>query len=52
MADTPSPRKTQPLCGGCHHPRSFHGSGRCKALGCATCEAYVEPAQAASTPAK
>ena len=30
MAD----RRSQPRCDDCNHPRSFHGSGPCRALGC------------------
>lgn len=30
MAD----RRTQPRCDDCNHPRSFHGAGPCRALGC------------------
>ena len=41
----PDEKITQPLCQRCQHARTFHGSGgRCKALGCSSCESYVSPA--------
>jgi hypothetical protein len=30
MAD----RRSQPRCDHCNHPRSFHGTAKCRALGC------------------
>lgn len=45
-----SKRATQPLCAECHHPKSFHGGGRCKALGCTSCQAYVPPTEPPAEP--
>ena len=45
LATEKKPRKTQPLCLTCAHPRSFHSAGgKCRALGCVTCQAYDGPA--------